>query len=80
MSVIELRKNQPFKIGDKVRVGTGKDIFTVIYLGHCGPVPIDTPMAGLKGELVNSSEFVGLRVPGMERCLFNIHVSYLKRV
>jgi len=81
-NVIELRKNQPYKIGDLVHVGTGKDTYVVAGLGICGPhaaKPTQLLLDGqYEGTLTNESEFVFLSVPGMGHAVFDICVNFIR--
>lgn len=72
--VVDIRKNQPFKKGDLVRLGTADHIFEVVRLGFCGPQADDG------GTLVNGHEFVQLGVPGHGDAVINVHARFLQKV
>lgn len=75
-NVVNLRNN-PFKPGDKVHIGTSLEIFMVRRIGCC--VPVIEKFSGVPGKMMNADEFVQLVVPGHNK-VFEIHHSSLRLV
>lgn len=73
-NVVQLRRNN-FHPGDKVVIGDSDYEFEVANLGYCGPMKSE--LMEYQGRMVNSDEFVQIRVPGSESGVINIHSSFL---
>lgn len=75
--VIQLRRNNSYRIGDIVTIKGGRDQYEVAHLGY-GDVFSAEENLIWEGNLVNASEFVQLKVNGVENATFVIHTNYIQ--